>query len=81
MGYDTVEIDKFFLINLGKKEDQIEQILKAGTLTLDMDQSNGTGDYLIPFYIKDENKIPKSWDDMKKKITFTATQIAEQSRR
>lgn len=78
---DTVEIDKFFLINLKKSEDEIAQILNDGELTLEMDQSGGTGDYLIPFYIKNENNIPVTWDDMKKKITFAATQIAEQSRR
>lgn len=78
---DTVEIDKFFLKNIGKSDAEIAQILKGGSLTLEMDQSAGSGDYLIPFYIKDENKIPSNWDEMKKKITFAATQIAEQSRR
>ena len=29
-----VEIDKFFLINLGKSDKEIESILAAGTLTL-----------------------------------------------
>lgn len=39
-----------------------------------MDQSNGTGDFLISFYIKDKSKIPENWSDMEKMIQFTATQ-------
>lgn len=73
----AVEIDRFFLVNLGKNDDEITQILEAGQLTLEMNQSDGTGDYLIPFYIKNEKNIPGSWGTMEKKITFTATQITE----
>ena len=39
-----------------------------------MDQTNGTGDYLIPFYIKDKTKIPATWLLMKNLITFSAEQ-------
>ena len=67
-----VEIDKFFLINLGKSDKEIESILAAGTLTFTMNQTKGTGDYLIPFYIKDKTKIPDKWEDLG--IKFTATQ-------
>lgn len=66
-----VEIDKFFLINLGKSDKEIESILAAGTLTFTMNQTKGTGDYLIPFYIKDKRKITDDWNCMG--ITFTAT--------
>ena len=67
-----VEIDKFFLINLGKSDSEITQILTDGTLTFTMNQTEGTGDYLIPFYIKDKTKIPDKWEDLG--IKFTATQ-------
>ena len=47
-----------------------------------MDQPNGTGDYLIPFYIKNKTTIAdyKDWDAMKdaKVITFKADSITEQ---
>ena len=40
-----------------------------------MDQSAGTSDYLIPFYIKNKNEISKkSWADMNSIITFSAEQ-------
>ena len=40
-----------------------------------MDQSAGTSDYLIPFYIKNNNEISKkSWADMNSIITFSAEQ-------
>lgn len=68
---DIVEIDKFFLINLGKNDKEIASILAAGTLTFTMNQTKGTGDYLIPFYIKDKTKITDDWNCMG--ITFTAT--------
>lgn len=69
-----VEIDKFFLEKLGKTDKEIPAILSSGKLTLTMDQAKGTGDYLIPFYIKDKNEIPASWPDMEKVITFEAHQ-------
>lgn len=84
----AVEIDKFFLQNLEKSETDIAAILKAGTLTFVMNQPEGTGDYLIPFYIKDRNKIPANWNDtedengttiegMNKIISFNATEITQ----
>lgn len=69
---DVVEIDKFFvekLQNLITSKD-----LAKGELRFTMDQSNGTGDFLISFYIKDKSKIPETWSDMEKMIQFTATQ-------
>ena len=71
---DTVEIDKFFLQNLGKNDKEIADILSSGTLTFQMNQSTGNGDYLIPFYIKNKNKIPKTWEQMvnDKIIQFSA---------
>lgn len=60
-----VEIDKFFLKNMGKSEDEIKQILSDESFTFTMNQAEGTGDYLIPFYIKDKGAIKtKSWADM-----------------
>ena len=44
-----------------------------------MDQSDGTGDYLVTFYFKDKSQFSElpgslTWSEMNKKITFTATQ-------
>ena len=84
---DIVEIDKFFLEKIGKKESDIksytdENKIAYNTLTFEMDQPNGTGDYLIPFYIKNKTTIAvyKDWDAMKdaKVITFKADPITEQ---
>ena len=71
----VLEIDKFFvekLQNLITSKD-----LAKGELKFTMDQSNGTGDFLISFYIKDKSKIPENWSDMEKMIQFTATQKAQ----
>ena len=77
----VVEIDRFFLVNLGKTNDEIANILAKGELGFEMDQAEGTGDYLIPFYIKDKSefKSKESWEDMKVDgediISFNATPI------
>lgn len=72
---NLVEIDTFFLRNLGKTDDEISQILSAGSLKISMNQPAGTGDYLIPFYIRDKESLSsKSWDDMKEVISFRADQ-------
>lgn len=72
---DVVEIDSFFLKKIGKTGDnEIKAVLDTGKLTFTMNQSDGTGDYLIPFYIKDKNRIPASWLLMKNIISFDATQ-------
>lgn len=77
---DTVEIDTYFLENLGKTEAEIKQILADGTVTFEMDQPGGTGDYLIPFYITDINKIPETWTGMDSKISVSAkTEDTEQT--
>ena len=71
----VLEIDKFFvekLENLVTSKD-----LAKGELKFTMDQSNGTGDFLISFYIKDKSKIPENWSDMEQMIQFTATQKAQ----
>lgn len=71
---DVLEIDSYFLKSLGKAEN-ISAILEDGRLTFTMDQPSGTGEYLIPFYVKDKDKISeKTWEDMKRLITFSATQ-------
>ena len=71
----VLEIDKFFvekLENLVTSKD-----LANGELKFTMDQSKGTGDFLISFYIKDKSQIPENWSDMEKMIQFTATQKAQ----
>lgn len=79
-----VEIDKYFLVNLGEEPEKIneileDEILEDGTLkeksiTFIMNQADGTGDYLIPFYIKNKSKIPETWEKMEKQqiIQFKA---------
>ena len=71
----VLEIDKFFvekLQNLITIKD-----LANGKLEFTMNQSNGTGNFLISFYIKDKSQIPENWSDMEKMIQFTATQKAQ----
>ena len=71
---EVVEIDPFFLKKLGMEKNE-KDILSKKTLTFIMDQSAGTSDYLIPFYIKNKNEISKkSWADMNSIITFSAEQ-------
>jgi len=72
-----VEIDKFFVEKLEQKNLIKSKDLASGKLEFKMDQSNGTGDFLISFYIKDKSKIPENWSDMEKMIQFTATQKAQ----
>lgn len=73
----VVEIDRYFLEKIEMKKDDIDKILKSEektqTINFVMNQSNGTGDYLIPFY-KKTSTVPGSWDEMKKIITFGASQ-------
>lgn len=81
---EYVEIDKYFLVNIGKSPDEISQILqdenledgtlKEKSITFTMNQADGTGDYLIPFYIKNKDNIPDTWDKMEaqKIIQFKA---------
>lgn len=74
---DVVEIDKFFVEKLEQQNLITSKDLAKGELKFTMDQSNGTGDFLISFYIKDKSKIPDNWSDMEKMIQFTATQKAQ----
>ena len=74
---DVVEIDKFFVEKLEKQGLITSKNLEKGELKFTMDQSNGTGDFLISFYIKDKSQIPENWSDMEKMIQFTATQKAQ----
>ena len=73
----VLEIDKFFVAKLDTQNLITKKDLANGKLEFKMDQSNGTGDFLISFYIKDKSKIPKVWSDMEKMIQFTATQKAQ----
>lgn len=70
----VLEIDKFFIEKLDTQQLITKDDLANGKLEFKMDQSNGTGDFLISFYIKDKSKIPDNWSDMEKMIQFTATQ-------
>ena len=73
----VLEIDKFFVEKLEQQKLITSKDLTNGELKFTMDQSNGTGDFLISFYIKDKSKIPDNWSDMEKMIQFTATQKAQ----
>lgn len=73
----VLEIDKFFVEKLEQKKLITSEDLATGKLEFKMDQSNGTGDFLISFYIKDKSQIPENWSDMEKMIQFTATQKAQ----
>lgn len=68
---EAVEIDKYFLKKIGRSEVST----KAGSLTFEMSQDDGTGDYLIPFYIMSKDKIEEAgdWDGMKELIKVSAT--------
>ena len=68
---NVLEVDQFFITKIAGSI-----IIKQadGSLTFTMDQPNGTGDYLIPFYIKDKSKVPDNWAGMKELITFSAKQ-------
>ena len=74
---DVVEIDKFFVEKLKTKNLFTNEDLAKGKLEFTMDQSNGTGNFLISFYIKDKSKITDNWSDMEKMIQFIATQRAQ----
>lgn len=74
---DVVEIDKFFVEKLKTKNLFTNEDLAKGKLEFTMDQSNGTGNFLISFYIKDKSKIPDNWSDMEKMIQFIARQRAQ----
>lgn len=73
----VLEIDKFFVEKLEKQSLITSKELAKGELKFTMDQSKGTGDFLISFYIKDKSQIPENWSDMEKMIQFTATQKAQ----
>ncbi|RKQ31774.1 MULTISPECIES: hypothetical protein [Clostridia] len=73
----VLEIDKFFVEKLETQNLITSKDLANGELKFKMDQSNGTGDFLISFYIKDKSKIAENWSDMEKMIQFIATQKAQ----
>lgn len=90
--WDTsmVEIDNYFLQKIGKTTTDLKDadtgaaVTKTTTrvsLEFIMDQSSGTGDYLIPFYIKDKSVKTLSWsstdsevNSMDKIVTFKAVE-------
>lgn len=73
----VLEIDKFFVEKLKTQKLVTIEDLANGELKFTMDQSKGTGDFLISFYIKDKSKIPENWSDMEQMIQFKATQKAQ----
>lgn len=73
----VLEIDKFFVEKLDTQQLITKNDLANGKLEFKMDQSNGTGDFLISFYIKDKSQIPENWSDMEKMIQFIAKQKAQ----
>lgn len=80
----VMEIDSFFLLKIGKTEDDIPAILESGKLEFVMNQADGTGEYLIPFYIKDKDAAAAkvalaSWDAMGGMITFKAVSQASEN--
>ena len=64
-----MEIDQYFLNKIGKGDISP----KAGSVTFEMCQDNGTGNYRIPFYIVSKSKIAADWDGMKELIKVHAT--------
>lgn len=69
---DAVEIDPFFLKKLESRgsdynisgTEQYSYDKAKGTITFIMDQTTGTGDYLIPFYSVNRNKIGNNWPNI-----------------
>lgn len=74
-----IEIDPFFIEKLKNRTEDAGCTYdkSAGTLTFIMDQSKGTGDYMIPFYLTSpQSDLPESWDDMTRYIKgVSGTQI------
>lgn len=71
------EIDPFFLDKLGS-----DNIINRSenTLVFIMDQTEGNGSYIIPFYKEDKEACNQlSWEEMSKKITISAEELAPQS--
>lgn len=67
---EAVEIDKYFLQKIGKADTST----KAGTVTFEMNQEEGRGDYLIPFYIVSKDKVKDlDWNGMKDIIKVEGT--------
>lgn len=72
---DILEIDKYFLDKKSLTPTQLQDQKGWKTISFPMDPLNESGDYLIPFYIRDKNSISNyNWNDMNKQITFTAIQ-------
>lgn len=75
------EIDQFFIDKLTSRDKEkgwtsFSYDKKNGTLKFIMDQSEGMGDYLIPFYLASpQAKLPATWEAMDSHITIDATLI------
>lgn len=75
---NKLEIDPFFLQKIaGRETDNTYTYDKAkGKLTFIMDQSAGTGDYMIPFYlVSPQADLPSSWSEMESYISVEGSQI------
>ena len=72
-----VEIDPYFLEKIGKTKEDIVDSNDGKSIQFEMDQNEGTGEYLIPFYRLTENgKLPATWKDMNSVIKVSGDQIA-----
>lgn len=82
---DAVEIDPFFLTKLENRGNDYNIGASPYTktehsLTFIMDQTTGTGDYVIPFYIVDRSQVKDlTWDQMveKKIVSVTGEEIKQ----
>lgn len=80
---EAVEIDPFFLKKLEARGDSYKingkaYIQNGNSLTFIMDQTTGTGDYLIPFYIVDKAVTDsKNWAGMSSIISVKGEAIED----
>lgn len=76
-----LEIDQFFIDKLTARDKEMDWTKfsydkENGTLKFIMDQSEGMGDYLIPFYlVSPQTGLPETWEAMDSHITIDATLI------
>ncbi len=72
-----VEIDPYFLKKIGKTKDDIFDSNDGKSIQFEMDQNEGTGEYLIPFYrLTEDDNLPENWKDMNSVIKVSGDQIA-----
>ena len=81
-----LEIDKFFIDKIAARDDSYnlpsgEKYVydkENGSLTFVMNQAEGAGDYVIPFYRKsDKTTLPTGWTAMKEYIKVKGEEITD----